>query len=243
VSTEDSASNVRASRGVQTPISEAQRPEPLIVAQLAHALGVGTAVPWLALGNDYVSLRERIEQCQRGITAGFDNFNARLLADGRFPLPNSAARRHWRTASGKARFAAHPLRDDAPVQQARARHGDEVLTLMTVRAHDQFNTTVYSADDRYRDVQGDRRVVFLHADDLAARGLRDGDRVDIETLVDDGVERRVTAFTARAWNIPRGCAAAYYPEASGLIAASTFSAHTRTPLYKEMPVRVSAHAG
>ena len=112
---------------------------------------------------------------------------------------------------------------------------------MTIRAHDQFNTTVYSADDRYRGVSGDRRVVFLHADDITARGLRDGDRIDIETLVDDGHVRRVTAFTARAWDIPRGCAAAYFPEASGLIAASTFSTHTRTPLYKEMPVRVVAH--
>ena len=78
-------------------------------------------------------------------------------------------------------------------------------------------------------------------EDLAARGLADGDRVDIETLVDDGHERRVSAFTARAWDIPRGCCAAYYPEASGLIAASVFSAGTRTPLYKEMPVRVVAH--
>jgi anaerobic selenocysteine-containing dehydrogenase len=82
-------------------------------------------------------------------------------------------------------------------------------------------------------------VVFLNAGDLAARGLRDGDRVDIETLVDDGHERRVSNFTARAWEIPPGCAAAYYPEASGLVAASTFSSGTRTPLYKEMPVRVS----
>jgi anaerobic selenocysteine-containing dehydrogenase len=117
-----------------------------------------------------------------------------------------------------------------------------VLTLMTIRAHDQFNTTVYGPDDRYRDVEGDRRVVFLHADDLAARGLRDGDRVDIETLVDDGHVRRVTGFTARARDIARGCAAAYFPEASGLVAASVFSADTRTPLYKEMPVRVTAHA-
>jgi anaerobic selenocysteine-containing dehydrogenase len=88
-------------------------------------------------------------------------------------------------------------------------------------------------------VRGDRRVVFLNADDLAARGLRDGDRIDLETLVDDGIERRAHGFTARAWDLPRGCAAAYYPEASGLVAASAFSDGTRTPLYKEMPVRVS----
>jgi molybdopterin-dependent oxidoreductase alpha subunit len=242
VSTEDSMSNVRASRGAQAPISQAQRSEPAIVAQLAQALGRSPAVPWLQLADDYAAIRDRIEQCQRGITRGFEEYNRRILDDGRFALPNSASQRQWRTPGGKARFFAYPLRDDTPVQLARRRHGDEALTLMTIRAHDQFNTTVYSADDRYRDVAGDRRVVFMHAGDLASRGLRDGSRVDIETLVDDGHRRRVTAFTARAWDIPRGCAAAYYPEAGALIAASVFSSGTRTPLYKEMPVRVSAHA-
>lgn len=243
VSTEDSSSTVRASRGIQAPISEAQRSEPAIVAQLAHALGCAPQVPWLQFADDYGAIRDAIERCQRGITPGFDRYDQKLRDDGRFHLPNSAARRQWHTANGKARFNAHPLRDDTPVRQAIRRHGDAVLTLMTIRAHDQFNTTVYSPDDRYRNVAGDRRVVFLNADDLAARGLADGDLVDIETLVDDGHVRRVEAFTARAWDIPPGCAAAYYPEASGLIAASTFSTHTRTPLYKEMPVRVGAHAG
>src|SRR5688572_3881872 len=242
ISTEDSSSTVRASRGVQAPISEAQRSEPAIVAELAHALGAAPAVPWPEFAADYAAIRDRIERCQRGVVEGFDRYNARLLTEGRFGLPNAAANRQFNTATGKARFMVHPLRDDTPVQEARRRHGDAALTLMTMRAHDQFNTTVYSSDDRYRGVEGDRRVVFLNADDLAARGLVDGDAVDIETLVDDGHQRRVTAFTARAWDIPRGCCAAYYPEASGLIAASVFSARSRTPLYKEMAVRVTAHA-
>ena len=242
VSTEDSSSTVRASRGIQVPISEQQRSEPAIVAQLAQALGCAPTVPWPGFANDYAAIRDCIEQCQRGVTAGFERFNDKLERDGRFALPNSATQREWHTASGKARFIAHPLRDDSPVQQARQRHGDTVLTLMTIRAHDQFNTTVYSSDDRYRDVEGDRHVVFVNAEDLAARGLADGDRVDIETLVDDGHVRRVSAWTARASDIARGGCAAYYPEASGLIAASVFSAGSRTPLYKEMPVRVVAHA-
>lgn len=245
ISTEDSMSNVRASRGVQAPICESQRSEPAIVAQLAHALGCAPSVPWLALADDYAALRERIEHCQRGVTVGFHDYNRKLMADGRFTLPNAAAQRRWNTPSGKACFIAHPLRNDSPVAHARARYGDAVLILMTIRAHDQFNTTVYSADDRYRDVRGDRRVIFMHANDLAARGLRDGDRVDIETLIDDGHTRRVTAFTARAHDIAPGCAAAYFPEASGLVAAGAYCAHTRTPLYKEMPVRVvaSCHQG
>lgn len=241
ISTEDSMSNVRASRGVQAPITPLQRSEPAIVSQLAHALGCAPAVPWLALADDYAALRDRIERCQRGVTPGFENYNHKLAGDGRFALPNAAAQRRWNTDNGKARFIAHPLHDHSPVAMARKQHGDAVLTLMTIRAHDQFNTTVYSADDRYRDVKGDRRIVLMHAHDLAARGLTDGDRVDVETLVDDGHTRRVSGFTARAHDIALGCVAAYFPEASGLIAASTFSAHTRTPLYKQMPVRVSAH--
>ena len=242
VSTEDSASMVRSSRGLQRPISQAQRSEPAIVAELAHALALAPMVPWLRFADDYSLLRDRIEQCQRGITQGFQQYNQKLAEHGRFALVNDAAQRRWHTSSGKAQFLTHALRDDSPVALARQRHGDQVLTLMTIRAHDQFNTTVYSQDDRYRDVQGDRRVIFLNQADLAARGLRDGDRVDIETLVDDGIQRRLFGFTARAWDIPPGCAAAYYPEAGALIAASTVSAHTHTPLYKEMPVRVSAHA-
>ncbi|KGQ20448.1 Oxidoreductase alpha (Molybdopterin) subunit [Lysobacter dokdonensis DS-58] len=238
ISTEDSSSTVRASRGVQAPISELQRSEPAIVAELAQAIGIAH-VPWRDFTEDYAAIRDRIERCQQGVTEGFDRYNDRLLQDGRFMLPNAAAHRQWNTRNHKARFMAHALHDDTPVQQARRTHGTDALTLMTMRAHDQFNTTVYSGDDRYRGVEGDRRVVFLNAEDLAKRGLQDGDRVDIECLVDDGHERRVYAFTARAWDIPAGCCAAYYPEASGLIAASVYSAGTRTPLYKEMPVRIS----
>ena len=241
VSTEDSSSTVRASQGIQAPISERQRSEPAIVAQLAQALGCAPTVPWAQFADDYGAIRDRIERCQRGVTEGFQHYNEKLQADGRFVLPNSAAQREWHTTSGRARFIAHALRDDSPVQQARRRHGEAALTLMTIRAHDQFNTTVYSGDDRYRGVERNRQVVFLNADDLAARGLRDGDRIDLETLVEDGYQRRVAGWTARAWDIPRGCCAAYYPEASGLIAASVFSAGSRTPLYKEMPVRVTAH--
>ncbi|BCT93404.1 oxidoreductase [Lysobacter helvus] len=242
ISTEDSSSTVRASRGVQAPINERQRSEPVIVAELAQALGCAPTVPWDEFAQDYAAIRARIERCQQGVTDGFERYNDRLLQDGRFALPNAAAERQWNTASGKARFVAHAFDDDTPLARARRVHGDAVLTLMTMRAHDQFNTTVYSHDDRYRGVAGDRRVLFANAQDLAARGLADGDCVDIETLVDDGHERRVTAFTAHAWDIPKGCCAAYFPEASSLIAASVYSAGSRTPLYKEMPVRVTKSA-
>ena len=112
---------------------------------------------------------------------------------------------------------------------------------MTIRAHDQFNTTVYSQDDRYRDIAGNREVLFLSESTLAARGLADGDKVDIEAVCDDGIERAVRGFTVHARDLPQGCAAAYYPEASGLVSSSHFSAGTNTPLYKEVPVRIRKH--
>lgn len=240
VSTEDSMSTVRASRGIQTPLSAAQRSEPAIVAGLAAALGVAPAVPWLVLADDYARIRDCIERCQHGVTQGFQDYDRRLREQGRFVLPNAAAERRWNTVDGRARFQVHGFADDSPLALARRRHGEAALALITLRAHDQFNTTVYSQDDRYRGVFGDRRVLFMHADDLAARGLADGDRVEIETLIEDGIERRLHGFIARCFDLPRGCVAAYYPEASPLIAAGVYSSHTRTPLYKEMPVRVTA---
>jgi len=238
ISTEDSSSTVRASHGIQHPISELQRSEPAIVAQLAHALACASSVPWLQFADDYAALRERIEACQRGVTAGFENFNARLDEHGRICLPNAAAQRRWKTASGKARFMVHAFDDQTPLARARRAHGDEVLALMTIRAHDQFNTTVYSADDRYRDVFGNRRVVFLNAEDMAARGIDDGASLAIESIADDGIERRVVDFTARRGELPRGCAAAYYPEAGGLVPANATSRFTHTPNYKEIPIRL-----
>jgi molybdopterin-dependent oxidoreductase alpha subunit len=242
ISTEDSSSTVRASHGLQHPISELQRSEPAIVAQLAHALGIGPMVPWLLFAEDYAALRERIEQVQCGITAGFDGFNDKLSTRGRFSLPNAAAERHWKTPSGKAQFRVHAFDENTPLRRARREHGLEVLALMTVRAHDQFNTTVYSQDDRYRDVGGDRRVVFLPRSALLERGIGDGEKVDIEAICDDGIERIVHGFTARQHLLPDGCAAAYYPEASGLISSSHLSSDTHTPLYKEMPVRIRRSA-
>ncbi|MCB1567725.1 MAG: FdhF/YdeP family oxidoreductase [Xanthomonadales bacterium] len=238
VSTEDTSSTVRASRGTQRPISDRQRSEPVIVAQLAQAIGHTTAVPWQALADDYDRIRDAIEQCQHDVTEGFDAYSERLRENGRFRLPNAAAERRFATPSRRARFIGAPLRGETPLTRARQQFGDAVLALMTIRAHDQFNTTVYSNDDRYRDVVGDRRVLFVNPEDMAARNLLDGDRVDIEAVIDDGIDRCVRAFTLRGFDIARGCVAAYFPEASGLVPASHYSADTRTPIYKEVPVRI-----
>ncbi|HET9047447.1 MAG TPA: FdhF/YdeP family oxidoreductase [Chiayiivirga sp.] len=238
VSTEDTSSTVRVSRGVQSALSEGQLSEPMIVARLAHAMAATDAVPWLDLVADYDRIRDAIEYCQRGVTDGFDDYSKRLHADGRFRLPNSAAHRRWATASGRAHFHAAPLHRETPLSRARQQHGPAVMVLMTIRAHDQFNTTVYSNDDRYRGVAGNRRVLFANADDLAQRGLKEGDSVAIESLIEDGIVRRVDDFRLRAIDIARGCLAAYFPEAGALVPASHYSADTRTPIYKEVPVRI-----
>ncbi|NQD36753.1 FdhF/YdeP family oxidoreductase [Permianibacter sp. IMCC34836] len=238
VTTEDSMSVVRRSRGVQAPIDDAmQISEPAIVANIGAQLAPhARSIPWLELANDYARIREFIEQGQRGVTAGFEQFNQRITSDGRVQLPNRAAQRRFVTASGKAEFRVHPLPKENAVQLARQRHGDSVLALMTLRSHDQFNTTVYTNNDRYRGVFGDRRVLLIHADDLNRRGLFPGDQVDIEAVSNDGIVRRVSRFTTVAYDIPRGCVAAYFPEASALLAAGIHSTQTQTPAYKDVPV-------
>ena len=236
VTVEDSMSMTHASRGIQEPVSPAMRGEPALVCTLGEAL-LPHAAPWQAMAADYRHIRSRIEACLEGVFEGFDDYEAKLGRPGGFWLPNAAARRQWNTGSGKAEFRVHPIAE-GPVHRARRREGPDVLALMTVRSHDQFNTTVYGQDDRYRGIFGGRRVLFIHPDDLARRGLRDGDRVDIEGLAEDGVERRVTGFRAVAYDIPPGCVAAYFPEATPLMALSLAAAHTATPAYKEIPVLV-----
>ncbi len=241
VSVEDSMSMTHASRGIQPPLSAAMKGEPVVVCALGEAL-LPDAAPWGALAADYRLIRQRIEACLAGVFEGFAGYEEKLARPGGFWLPNPASQRTWNTVSGKAEFRVHPIAE-GPVHRARRRCGDAVLALMTVRSHDQFNTTVYGQDDRYRGVFGGRRVIFMNPDDLGRRGLRAGERVDIESVAEDGVSRRVTDFLAVAHDIPQGCAAAYFPEATPLMDLSLVSLHTATPAYKEIPVLVRRSAG
>ncbi|WP_304623560.1 molybdopterin dinucleotide binding domain-containing protein, partial [Raoultella sp. 18072] len=146
------------------------------------------------------------------VFADFKDFNQRIAAPGGFRLRNTASERIWATATRKAGFVPHPVPQDTPVHQARARHRDAIVfTLLTTRSHDQYNTTIYGHDDRYRGVYGQRRVVFIHPEDIRALGLKDGDRVDIRTVWSDGQERRADRFKLVGYDIPRGNLAAYYP--------------------------------
>lgn len=229
VTVEDSMSMVHASRGKLPPASAHLRSEPAIVAGMARAVLPGSEVPWVELIADYDHIRDAIE----AVFPDFKDFNARIRIPGGFRLPLPPTQRQWNTASGKAEFIVSPAILEDPAHAAK-----DVLSLTTVRSHGQYNTTIYNLDDRYRGVFGRRDVIFMNAQDLAARGLEHGDRVDVETAFASGAPMRLRNFTAIAYQIASGSAAAYYPEANALVPLSYHDARSGTPSYKSVPVRI-----
>ena len=227
VSVENSMSVVHASRGDAPPASENLRSEPWIVARLAEAVLAGrTRTPWRELVEDYDRIRSRIAR----VIPGFQDYNRRVRKPTGFVLPSGARERRFETATGRAHFTCHRLPDLA-IAEGRWR-------LTTIRSHDQFNTTVYALDDRYRGVRGHRRVVFAHPADIAGAGLVPGDRVDVTSHF--GTEtRRVTGFELVAYDLPRGCAAAYFPEANPLVPLEDTAEKSRTPAYKSIEISVA----
>ena len=234
VTVEDSMSMVHISMGINPPASEHLLSEPAIVARLAHAtLGAKSRVNWLQLAGNYALIRDEIEK----VFPDFANFNQRVAVPGGFRLRNTASERVWTTANGKASFYAHDVPRDTPSHLARERVRDQIVfTLLTTRSHDQYNTTIYGMDDRYRGVFGQRRVVFINAEDIRALGMKDGDWINIRTVWDDGQERRADSFKLVAYDIPRGNIAAYYPETNPLVPLSAVAANAGTPTSKSIPV-------
>ena len=194
--------------------------------------------PWLWLAQDYARIRDKIE----AVFDDFKDFNLRVSKPGGFRLRNTASERIWATPSEKATFYAHAVPLDTPTHIARARQLDQVVfTLFTTRSHDQYNTTIYGQDDRYRGVFGQRRVVFINAADIKHLGLRDGDWIDLHTAWSDGIERRADRFKLVAYDIPRGCIAAYYPEPNPLVPLSATAIEAGTPTSKSIPVLLTPH--
>jgi molybdopterin-dependent oxidoreductase alpha subunit len=233
VTVEDSMSMVHASRGLNPPASDQLKSEPAIVAGIGAALfGPDDSVDWLGLAGDYDGIRDLIEAV---FPEAFANYNERVRQPGGFRLPVPPSQRVWKTPSGKAQFLVH--KSDGQ----DARRGDtDVLLLTTLRSHDQYNTTIYGQNDRYRGVFGRRDVVFAHPDDIAARGLKAGDRIDLAAAFDETGQRAVRGFTLVERDIPRGCLAAYYPETNVLIALDDHDHRSGTPAYKSAPVRLRA---
>jgi molybdopterin-dependent oxidoreductase alpha subunit len=232
VTVEDSMSMVHISYGQNRPASPNLRSEIAIVAGMAKATLGSAKVPWDWYVEDYARIRDAIERS----IAGFDDYNARVAVPGGFHLKVASREREWVTASGKAQFVVNAIDKDTPIHRARARHGERLLVLMTARSHDQYNTTIYGMDDRYRGVFGMRRVVFANPLDLAMLGLSAGQWVDITSVWDDSVERRAERFMLVAYDIPRGCLGAYYPETNPLVPLDSVADGAGTPTSKSIPV-------
>jgi len=228
VTIEDSMSMVHASRGKLPPASEHLRSEPAIVAGMAAAALPHTKVEWLHLVEDYDRIRDKIAI----VFPDFHDYNERIRVPGGFRLPIGPAERVWKTPSGKAEFIVFPGILKSPSAQ-----DPDILMLATLRSHDQYNTTIYGLDDRYRGVFGRRDVLFMNERDLAKRGLEHGDLVSVEPAVPDGESRRMT-LTALRYEIAPGSAGAYYPEANGLLPLDHQDKVSGTPSYKAIPVRV-----
>ncbi|MBA1275972.1 FdhF/YdeP family oxidoreductase [Stutzerimonas azotifigens] len=232
VTVEDSFSMVHASFGQLEPLSPQMRSEPAIIAGIAAATLGAQPVDWLHLVEDYSRIRSLIA----ATIPGFADFNERLRHPGGFYLGNSAAERHWATPSGRACFSACALPQDLLPQQVRRSGRTPDLTLQTLRSHDQYNTTLYGLDDRYRGVRGMREVVFVNPQDIARLGLAAGQQVDLVSLWDDGLERRVEGFTVLAYDTPPGQAAAYYPETNPLVPLQSVGEGSHTPTSKAIAI-------
>jgi molybdopterin-dependent oxidoreductase alpha subunit len=226
VTVEDSMGVISPSRGRLEPASPALLSEPAIVCGLAKAtLGSRRPVDWDGLAADYDRIRAHIER----VIPGFERFGERIR-QGPFYLPNPPRdRREFATPSGRAHFTVHRLaKEDVEPGQ---------LVLMTIRSHDQFNTTIYGLDDRYRGVYGGRRVVFLNETDMAERGLVQGQWLDLTSHF-HGEARTAAAFMAAPYPIPRGCAAAYFPEANVLVPVGSVAEMSNTPTSKWIAITV-----
>ncbi|QCP61990.1 FdhF/YdeP family oxidoreductase [Pantoea sp. SO10] len=229
ITVEDSMSMVHASSGKLKPASPLLRSEPAIVAGMASAALPRTRVNWNELVADYDLIRDLIEKT----IPGFNDYNARIRQPGGFQMPLPPRDRIWPTPSGKAMFSLYQgTHEDLTVP------GDDVLRLITLRSHDQYNTTIYAMDDRYRGVFGRRDVLFMCDFDLERLGLEHGDVVDLESAV-PGYRMRLESMTVIRYAISQGSIGAYYPEANVLIPLDYIDKESGTPSYKSAPVRIT----
>ncbi|WP_329755751.1 FdhF/YdeP family oxidoreductase [Stenotrophomonas maltophilia] len=234
VTIEDAMSNVTASRGVLEPVSAEVLPEVEIVCRMAMATLPHSRVDWAGCMHDYTPIRELIAAVYPEIYTGF---NERIQQPHGFHLDIPPRRRVWPTPNGKANILVMPGLDvDDPV------HDPDMLRLATVRSHDQYNTTIYSYNDRYRGVYNDRMVLFMNIEDRLARGLEKEARVSLETISDDGVQRRIEGLTVLDYPMPRGALAGYYPELNPLLPLDYYDRISGTPAAKSIPVRMRAMA-
>ena len=230
VTVEDSMSMVHASTGLVEPPSQQLKSEVAIVCGMAQATLPGCGIDWDFFVADYDRIRDKIEAVFPHL---FADFNKRIRVPGGFHLTNPPRERRWNTPTGRANFIVFEGVDENPPASDPA-----MLRLATLRSHDQYNTTIYGLDDRYRGVFGGRMVVFMNQADMRERGIAEGDPVEIESLAEDGKRRIVGGFWAKPHNIPRGSIGAYYPETNPLLPLAYHDIKSGTPAAKSIPVLV-----
>lgn len=231
VSVENSMGIVHSSRGVLTPCSDQLRSEPAIVAGLAKAtLGERSKVDWDSMIADYDRIRDAIEQ----VIPGFEDYNRRVREPGGFYLPNSAREGRFDTPSGKAQFSI-----TVPPEKLL---DDDEYVMMTIRSHDQFNTTIYGLDDRYRGVYNERRVVLMNRADMQREGFREKQVVDL-VGVHRGKVRAARKFLVVPYDIPPRCVATYFPEANVLVPIDSYAKGSKTPASKRVIIRIRPEGG
>ena len=224
VTVENSMGVVHSSQGVLDPPSDELLSEPTIIARLAQAvLDNKEALRWQAWSENYDLIREEIE----AVIPGFHDFNDRVRQPGGFYLPNGARERKFNTKDGKAHFTVNTLPEITL--------GEDELMMMTVRSHDQYNTTIYGLDDRYRGIYNARRVIMMNAKDMMSRGLEQGDIVNLYSHYNDQ-ERFAPAFKVVRFDIPKGCVATYFPEANALVPTDHHAKGSKTPCSKSIRI-------
>ena len=233
VAMEDSTGCFHGSRGVATPAAPDMLSEQQIVAGIAQAtLDPGYPVDWSAWSNDYSLVRDAIETTYPDI---FHDFNERMWQPGGFRRPMPVAARQWKTKSGKAEFfTPKSLEEDPDAPES----GADVLRLFTLRSDSQFNTTIYSLDDRFRGIKGTRMVVLMNPVDIERLGFANGQAVGLEAVTKDGIDRRVDGFTIVAFDLPPGCVAGYFPECNPLLPLWHHAEESHVPAAKSIPVRI-----
>ena len=224
VTVENSMGVVHGSLGTLTPPSPYLKSEPEIIAAIAAATLPRDTIDWLSLMDDYDQIRDLIAKA----ISGFERYNERLRQQSGFELPNGAREGIFKTPSGKAQISINAL--PAPLPK------DHSYSMMTIRSHDQFNTTVYGLDDRYRGIYGGRNVVFMNPKDLETQNLMQGDLVELSNKYD--VPRSISGFTVVAYDIPSGCVATYFPEANPLIPLHLTARGSHTPASKSVGVNI-----
>jgi molybdopterin-dependent oxidoreductase alpha subunit len=229
VTVENSMGVVHSSQGRLTPASSGLLSETAIICRIAAAtLGANSSVAWSAFEKNYDLIRQHIE----AVIPGFENFNQRVRQAGGFELPNAVKQRRFDTRSGLAEITINSLN---PIQLT-----SDQLLLQTFRSHDQFNTTIYGTNDRYRGIKSERRVLFMNSDDMQARGLVAEQPVDITSYF-AGETRTAELFLVIPYQTPKGCAAAYYPEANVLVPITSQAAGSGTPTSKSVIITVAPH--